>query len=123
MEASLWPPFPIAYLFDSLKEGGCVGISRHIVASSSFLKAPGFEIACIARSAGLRSFMGYRWGSGACRFLGRHVHRQCIPLPKYSKFGFAPLLGAFDTAVGDDLISSNLSNIRDLSRYREYVFE
>ena len=123
MEASLWPPFPPAYLFGSLIEGGCVGISRHIVAASSFLKVPGLEIEWLARSAGLRTFMAYRWRLRFCRFLEPLVHRQGMLLPKYSKFGFALPLDAFDTALDDGRSSSNLSSIRNLSRYRGYGFE
>ena len=119
----MWSYFPLAYLTGSLIEGGHVGISRHIVAASSFLQAPGLEIAWIARSAGLRSFMAYRCRLRFCRCLGRPVYRQGILLPRYSKFGFTLLLGTFDIALNDGRSSSNLSNIRDPSRYWEYVFE
>ena len=74
MDASLCLPFLLAYHHDSLIEGGCVGISRHIVAVSSFLKARSLEIACIALNAGLGISMAYRWRSRFCRFLGRLVY-------------------------------------------------
>lgn len=117
MKASLCIIFPRAYLSDSLIEGSCVGISRQIVAASSFLETPGLEVACVALSAGLRSLMACRWRPRFCRFLGRLVHRQGMLLSKYFEFGFALLLDAFDTALDDGRSGSNLSNVSDLFKY------